>query len=286
MSLLKLAALGSALALLSACSVTQNLEDLRTAPRAGSDFSKALADEYLAFAESEAVQADWIDQAHFAGKGLSAARVETVLPEPLAEWDLPQEHVAELTKARADLLAILDASARTKFPKDAGHAQAMFDCWVEQQEENHQPEHIAACRDGFYATLEKLRGLMAPPPPPPAPAMPARAAEANFLVFFDFNSANVTPEAEEALRLAIDRAKAFGDGPMVSIVGHADASGPNAYNQALGLRRAEAVAAKLTEMGLKAVSVSTTSVGESDPLVPTADGVREPQNRRATITLR
>lgn len=284
MTFMKLAALGGALALLSACSVTQNLEDLRTAPRAGSDFSKALADEYLAFAESEAVQADWIDQAHFAGKGLSAARVETVLPEPLAEWDLPPEHVAELTKARADLLSVLDASARTKFPKDAAHAQAMFDCWVEQQEENHQPTHIAACRDGFYATLEKLRGLMAPPPAP-AP-MPARAAEANFLVFFDFNSATVTPEAEQALRQAVERAKAFGDGPMVSIVGHTDASGGDAYNRALGMRRADAVAAKLTELGLKAVSVSTVSVGESDPLVPTADGVREPQNRRATVTLR
>ncbi len=285
MTFTKLAALGGMLALLSACSVTQNLQDLRTTPRAGSDFSKALADEYLAFAESEAIQADWIDQAHFAGKGLRATRVETVLPEPLADWDLPAEHVPALTQARADLVSILDASARTKFPKDAAHAQAMFDCWVEQQEENHQLDHIAACRDGFHATMEKLRGLMAPPAPTPAVA-PARAAQANFLVFFDFNSAVVTPEAEQSLRLAIDRAAAYGTGPVVSVVGHTDASGGDAYNRALGMRRAEAVAAKLTELGLKAVSVSTVSVGESDPLVPTADGVREPQNRRATVTLR
>ena len=115
---------------------------------------------------------------------------------------------------------------------------------------------------------------------------PARAAQANFLVFFDFNSAVVTPEAEQSLRLAIDRAAAYGTGPVVSVVGHTDASGGDAYNRALGMRRAEAVAAKLTELGLKAVSVSTVSVGESDPLVPTADGVREPQNRRATVTLR
>lgn len=281
----RLAAFGGLLALLSACSYTQNLETLRTEERKGSEFSKALADEYLTFAESEAVQADWIDQAHFARKGLAAARVQTVLPEPLAEWDLPAEHVPALTQARADLLSILDASARTKFPKDAAHAQAMFDCWVEQQEENHQLDHIAACRDGFHTTMEKLRGLMAPPPPAPPPVA-ARPAEANFLVFFDFNSAAITPEAEQSLRLAVDRAAAYGAGPVVSVVGHTDASGGDAYNRALGMRRAEAVAAKLTELGMKAASVSTISVGEGDPLVPTADGAREPQNRRATITLR
>ena len=269
-------------AILSACSVTQDLQDLRTIERKGSDFSKALAAEYLAFAESEAAQADWRDQAYFARKGLGAARVETILPEQLAGWNLPEAAIPELTTARADLLGLLDTSARTKFPQDAARAQVKFDCWVEQQEENHQPNDIAACKEEFMAELEKLRGLMQPAA---APAPAARPGPANFLVFFDFNSAEITPEAENNLRIAVQQAAGYEGGAAVTIVGHTDLSGSVDYNRALGMRRAEAVAAKLSELGLRESAISILSLGESEPLVPTDDGVREPQNRRAAVTL-
>ena len=43
-------------------------------------------------------------------------------------------------------------------------AQAKFDCWVEQQE-NHQPEHIAGCMGEFAAAMKVLETKMEPLPP-------------------------------------------------------------------------------------------------------------------------
>jgi len=68
--------------------------------------------------------------------------------------------------------------------------------------------------------------------------------------------------------------------------GYTERSGTVAYNQALGPRRAQAVAAELVRDGVPAGAIAVTSFGESRPLVPTADGVREPQNRRVEIVLR
>jgi outer membrane protein OmpA-like peptidoglycan-associated protein len=72
----------------------------------------------------------------------------------------------------------------------------------------------------------------------------------------------------------------------IEVSGHADRSGSDAYNQALSMRRAEAVAAELTRRGVPRTEMVIQAFGESRPLVPTADGVREPQNRRVEIILR
>ena len=68
------------------------------------------------------------------------------------------------------------------------------------------------------------------------------------------------------------------------IAGHADRSGPEAYNQALSERRADNVAQALGQRGIPDQQrCAVEAYGESQPRVPTADGVREPQNRRVEI---
>jgi outer membrane protein OmpA-like peptidoglycan-associated protein len=69
------------------------------------------------------------------------------------------------------------------------------------------------------------------------------------------------------------------------VTGHADRSGSDAYNMALSLRRANAVKDQLVREGIAANQIVVVGRGESQPLVPTADGVREPQNRRVEIVL-
>ena len=133
---------------------------------------------------------------------------------------------------------------------------------------------------------------VAPPPPPPAPAAPppppapAPRAEAprNYLVFFDFDQATLTADAQAIIRSA---ATGFRDGRMTRLeaTGHADRSGTNAYNQRLSQRRAEAVKAELVRLGVPANQIGTSWKGEEQPLVQTPDGVREPQNRRVQIVL-
>jgi outer membrane protein OmpA-like peptidoglycan-associated protein len=128
----------------------------------------------------------------------------------------------------------------------------------------------------------------APPPPPPPPArgeVIAPTAARTFLVFFDWNRADLTPRAREIITEAANTSRTA-QVTRLEVSGHADRSGTDAYNQRLSLRRAEVVAADLVRHGVARGAISIQAFGESRPLVPTADGVREPQNRRVEIVLK
>jgi hypothetical protein len=105
------------------------------------------------------------------------------------------------------------------------------------------------------------------------------------MVFFDLNSSTLTPQAQTTLGQAASAYKTAGGNAGVSVVGHADRSGPDAYNMALSLRRANAAKDALVRGGVPATAIAVTARGESQPLVPTADGVVEPQNRRDEIVI-
>ncbi len=125
------------------------------------------------------------------------------------------------------------------------------------------------------------------PAPEPAPApepQPAPVPE-EYLVFFDWDSAVLTPEGRDIVRSAAENARAGGYSRIV-LTGHADTSGPADYNVGLSQRRAEAVASELVSLGVGQEQIAVSVVGETQPLVPTGDGVREPQNRRVEIVLR
>jgi outer membrane protein OmpA-like peptidoglycan-associated protein len=124
---------------------------------------------------------------------------------------------------------------------------------------------------------------MAPvaPPPPPPPAVAPRKA---FIVFFDFDRSNITAEGQKTINDAVAAAKA-GNSTRVTLTGHTDRSGSEQYNQALSVRRGEAVKAAMIRQGIPASAIVVIGRGESQNLVPTADGVREPQNRRVEIVI-
>jgi outer membrane protein OmpA-like peptidoglycan-associated protein len=123
--------------------------------------------------------------------------------------------------------------------------------------------------------------VRAPPPPPPAPAPEAQRA---FQVFFDFNKSDITGAARQVIKAAATTAQS-GHFVHLVVTGHTDTVGSAQYNQGLSERRAEAVKAELEADGLPGSEITTLGVGKTGLLVPTADGVREAQNRRATIEL-
>jgi outer membrane protein OmpA-like peptidoglycan-associated protein len=125
----------------------------------------------------------------------------------------------------------------------------------------------------------------APPPPavaPPAPPVPPPAIRKVFLVFFDWDKDTITPEGMQIVQQA---AAAFRGGAPVTIqvTGYTDRSGSAGYNQRLSERRANNVANALTRFGVPRQAMVVSGRGENDNRVPTADGVREPQNRRVEI---
>jgi len=121
-----------------------------------------------------------------------------------------------------------------------------------------------------------------PPQQPPPQTQPARAT--SFMVFFDWDRSNLSAQAQSTIAQAATAFKQTG-AARVTATGHADRSGPENYNMALSLRRANAVKDELVRDGVPVGAIQVIGKGESQPLVPTADGVREPQNRRVEIVV-
>lgn len=118
--------------------------------------------------------------------------------------------------------------------------------------------------------------------PPPAPV---QQVARTYLVFFDWNRADLTDRARQIIADAAAASRSTRT-TRIEVSGHADRSGSDRYNQALSLRRAQAVAGELERRGISRSEIDIQAFGESRPLVATADGVREPQNRRVEIVLR
>jgi outer membrane protein OmpA-like peptidoglycan-associated protein len=116
------------------------------------------------------------------------------------------------------------------------------------------------------------------------PKLPPQPAIVNFIVFFDFNKSSLTAEAQAVVTEAASAAKK-GAITHVTIVGHTDTVGSHSYNQALSERRADSVKSALVAQGIAPDGIAASGRSFDDPLVPTGPGVREPQNRRAVITL-
>jgi OOP family OmpA-OmpF porin len=142
-----------------------------------------------------------------------------------------------------------------------------------------------------YAGLLGLRyALFQPPaPPPPAPPAPppapAPVQEARtYLVFFDWDRADLSARARQIVAEAA-QASTHVQTTRINVNGYTDLSGTAVYNQKLSVRRAQSVEAELVRDGVAKSEIEIQGFGESNPLVPTAKGVREPQNRRVEIIL-
>jgi outer membrane protein OmpA-like peptidoglycan-associated protein len=120
--------------------------------------------------------------------------------------------------------------------------------------------------------------MAAPPPPTPMPAA------TSFMVFFDWDRSNLSQQALATIGQAAQAFKTKGSA-RITATGHTDTSGPENYNMALSLRRANAVKDALVQNGVPAAAIAVVGRGEQGLLVPTPDGVREPQNRRVEIVL-
>jgi hypothetical protein len=120
-----------------------------------------------------------------------------------------------------------------------------------------------------------------PPPPPPPPPV---AAPTSFMVFFDWDRSNLSQQAAQTIGQAAAAFKTRGSA-RITATGHTDTSGPESYNMALSLRRANSVKNELVRQGVPPDAIAVIGKGESSPLVATGDGVREPQNRRVEIVI-
>ena len=117
-------------------------------------------------------------------------------------------------------------------------------------------------------------------PPPPAPPAPTK----EWMVFFDTDSTKLSPQASTTITEAANVAKATANA-KVAVTGFTDTEGSPAYNQALSVRRANAVKTALVSNGVSPQSISVSGDGEQGLLVPTADQTKDANNRRVKIVV-
>jgi len=103
-------------------------------------------------------------------------------------------------------------------------------------------------------------------------------------VLFAFDSAQLTPAAQEQLVGLMDKLK-NADVLSIKVVGHTDSQGTDAYNQSLSERRASSVAAFLLEQGLAPDKLTSQGMGESQPVADNASEEGRAKNRRVELVI-
>ncbi len=106
-----------------------------------------------------------------------------------------------------------------------------------------------------------------------------------FTLYFKTGTSILTPESEALLPEVLAVVQAT-EAPRINVVGHTDREGAADVNARLALKRATSIRDLLIDEGADADLIETTSHGEANPVIPTADGVAEPQNRRVEILVR
>ncbi len=174
-------------------------------------------------------------------------------------------------------------------PDDPGRAAPAIEVVIVQNDSGAQiptptppptPTPTTSPPDGNMPPVAPPPPPVAAPPPPPAP-LPCNRGP--YMVFFNWDESTITPEAATVLDNARS-AYANCGAASVMLAGHTDTSGTMAYNEGLAERRNESVRDYVTARGVSDMRISSQSFGETQLRVPTADGVRELQNRRVEIT--
>lgn len=283
MNIRMLLAIG-ALAVLTACSGTQ-LERAEKATAGGSAFDQELYTKYMILARAEFKEGDYKDSDFFARRAKAAAAGNAPAPQNVGDRKMPDTETGlVLAAAQNDLETVLDAGARERVPEFAAAAQASYECWLQEQEENRQPKDIQACRNEFENLIPAIQNAMAPGKAPMM-AAPKKAPKGTlFRVFFATDSSTIDASGREAIGKAIAHAKNYNP-PRVVVSGYTDTTGPAAHNQTLSEKRARVVAAAMVIRGIPANQVKHRGYGQRYLAVRTADGVNEPKNRRVEISV-
>lgn len=269
-----------------------NVDKLNIVKPIGSPFTQALAFEYKNLANFEHDSMfDHHDADIFAQKGIAAAHGEDILPEVPANWKIPPQNLAQLTEGRARLMLALNTGARERAPIAAAKAQASYDCWIEEQEENFQDNQIASCKRNFDIVMNELEGKISSI----TAAVRGKTAndqsdvqedfEPKYRIFFDLNKTTLSMQSDEIIEIVAHKLQ-LSPHLKAEVIGYADRSGSASYNKKLAKKRAEAVKMDLFKKGVPATQLITVSRGEDDNFVRTDDGKTEAGNRRVEIILK
>ena len=251
-------------------------------------FESALQAGYLELAQGELSEDDFPDANYFLKRSKSLLRGGDISPTNIDERNLTPENRAKAVRNREALVRFLDGGARSNRPDVAARTQVMFDCWIQELEENRQPRDISICEEAFMSAIGALEGIASTESAADQTLIQAQISSSeegeNFNTFFAFDRYNTVSDKgalDSFVQFALNKNPAF-----ILITAHTDSSGSFKYNYQLSKKRGEYVRDLLVAAGIDSGIISIVPLGEKSLPVATGDGVKEPRNRRAVIQLR
>jgi OOP family OmpA-OmpF porin len=229
---------------------------------------------------------DWDiqDKNYLQGAGVNALNGGIVAPRDWREVKQVTATPQELEAARTKLNYAISSGAVNTMPMVFSHAIVAYDCWVGQQKAEPNASHnMSDCKGQYYKYASQLPDPMVTQTVKSVEVVPVSIKELH-KVYFAWDSYALTPDAKTKLDQARTTLTDAKTGKLV-IGGHADKSGPENYNMDLSRKRAQAVGDYLG-LSHDQYDIEVSSYGEEQPLVPTADGVREQGNRVVIIGVR
>lgn len=125
-----------------------------------------------------------------------------------------------------------------------------------------------------------------PEPEPAVPQTVTKAISDKAGALFDVNSAKLKPAGMAALDQLISEIRAMQSVESINIVGHTDSTGAAAYNQTLSEKRARAARDYMVQQGIDPSLISTSGMGETQPVADNKTRAGRAQNRRVDVTIK
>ncbi|TNE29466.1 MAG: OmpA family protein [Alphaproteobacteria bacterium] len=239
-------------------------------------YQHTLFQQYLDMAREQAARADYADSDAFARRAAAVVDGMTVLPEEISARKLPEKSVKLLTAARKRLMRAFEhPDGRARVPYALATAQTQFDCWMEKQEENINPDEIVVCRSQFFAALSSVECDLFP-----------SFGRREWVIYFSGKKDSLDDTAFTTIAVIQQLAKIYEDTTFI-IHAHADdMAGGYDSNQQLSQRRADTVINALVDGGLHENRIVTVkSWGKGRPATMTEDGTSRPENDRVTVLM-
>ncbi len=324
--------------LLAACVGLHDPALLDEASSGHGPYAAALKVGYKHLAEEERAEYDWRDSDFFFLRARASDGDDPPMPQEVTARNIPPGRDTALLAARDRLMVSHSEVARLKAPAELAQTQVAFDCWLQEEEEGHQAEDIAACRERFFDALLRLETRLAQRSDlivvlahadgtvggvevndgtskilldRPLAAVETGDAQTrvfdiaekevsdrfgdalgaqpvpprSFTLYFEENAVVLVPASASVVEDIAADIKTR-ESPEIMVIGHADTVGNLSYNDRLSSERARAVISYLADRGFAREKMAAAGRGERELLVPTANNVPEPRNRRVEISIR
>jgi outer membrane protein OmpA-like peptidoglycan-associated protein len=242
--------------------------------------------EYLDFARNLYSVKDKKNAQYFAQKGLNLLKDGNIIPENPLKWKADPVQIEEMVLMQKRLEMVLDSPHMTFYlPIQLAHLTYLYDCWISRESKAvFRADELAQCRTRFNKLLDEIEHYIDDLKKDKQPKVEITEPEfKSFEIIFDLNSFKFNDKANKDTVEILKYLKSQKDGYRILLVGNADRTGLELYNQTMALKRAETVKNYLIKNGVSKDLIELRSMGEDFPDVITKDGTQKQANRTVGI---